>query len=569
MASRMLMETQSKTTYKRIAIVLTAMVGFILAGNAALTAAIVQLSQNVKVASDGKLQTASGDAMTVQSMPNVQTTVHSSRRRRLRMLDGRRRLEVAQVSEEMCNAAHTMATKSSMYEGFVKIDSDDGGETRFAHGDVVGQSSKSTYTLTGTDKGLGLTDTVDVTLSSGQPCSVSLPASRLRQLRALNEEEVGAYRRFRRRHRRLDQSAVQSLLMTGNVTVNMAPPCELYHCFDGDADCEYPSQDPEIDCMEWSEGSANGGRRCLDPMCALVHVDHKKNERRLAHGWYAGDGTARDSDDACGYGEKYYDFCWRDDADPNHADCRCQGDSCFPSASMVRLADGTAARIDSLHHGDSILAAAEDGSLYMDTVSVFSLANSAVSAPMISLRIDGGRRLRFTASHHIPVGPACCSNLAQAKDVRRGDTVWVAAPGASAAEPRRVAHVAAELGKGLHNPLLTHGGFPVVDDVVTSFNSIGMVRLDRTLVPPLTAACAATGGGDAMRRIISSVDCLFAANCKDQRFVDGLVLQARAQHAADVAWPLASALVLAVATAGAAGASFLALRMNKSKSQCS
>ena len=99
MASRMLMETQSKTTYKRIAIVLTAMVGFILAGNAALTAAIVQLSQNVKVASDGKLQTASGDAMTVQSMPNVQTTMHSSRRRRLRMLDGRRRLEVAQVSE--------------------------------------------------------------------------------------------------------------------------------------------------------------------------------------------------------------------------------------------------------------------------------------------------------------------------------------------------------------------------------------------------------------------------------------------------------------------------------------
>lgn len=241
--------------------------------------------------------------------------------------------------------------------------------------------------------------------------------------------------------------------------------------------------------------------------------------------------------------------------------------SCFPSASMVRLADGTAARIDSLHHGDSILAAAEDGSLYMDTVSVFSLANSAVSAPMISLRIDGGRRLRFTASHHIPVGPACCSNLAQAKDVRRGDTVWVAAPGARAAEPRRVAHVAAELGKGLHNPLLTHGGFPVVDDVVTSFNSIGVVRLDRTLVPPLAAACAATGGCDAVRRLISSVDCLFAANCKDQRFVDGLVLQARAQHAADVAWPLASALLVAIATAGAAGASFLALRMNKSESQ--
>ena len=337
MASRVVMETQSKTTYKRIAIVLTAMMGFILAGNAALTAAIVQLSQNVRVASNGALQTASGDAMTVQSMPNVQTSMHSSRRRRLRMLDGRRRLEVAQVSEEMCNAAHTMATTSSMYEGFVKIDSDDGGETRFAHGDVVGQSSNSTYTLMGIDKGNGHTETIDVTLSTGQPCSVSLPASRLRQLRALNEEEVRAYRRFRRRHRRLDQSAVQSLLMTGNVTVNMAPPCELYHCFEGDADCEYPSQEPEIDCMEWSEGSANGGRRCLDPMCALVqHVDHKKNERRLAHGEYDADGTAYDRD-ACTL-DIYKDNCWLDDADDHHRDCECRTFSSVPCFSKQTTA---------------------------------------------------------------------------------------------------------------------------------------------------------------------------------------------------------------------------------------
>ena len=45
MATRVAMETQSKTRYKHIAIVLTAMMGLILAGNAGLTAAIVQLSQ--------------------------------------------------------------------------------------------------------------------------------------------------------------------------------------------------------------------------------------------------------------------------------------------------------------------------------------------------------------------------------------------------------------------------------------------------------------------------------------------------------------------------------------------
>ena len=404
MASRMLMETQSKTTYKRIAIVLTAMVGFILAGNAALTAAIVQLSQNVKVASDGKLQTASGDAMTVQSMPNVQTTMHSSRRRRLRMLDGRRRLEVAQVSEEMCNAAHTMATTSSMYEGFVKIDSDDGGETRFAHGDVVGQSSNSTYTLTGTDKGLGLTETVDVTLSEGQPCSVSLPASRLRQLRALNEEEVRAYRRFRRRHRRLDQSAVQSLKMSGNVTVNKAPPCELYHCFDGDADCEYPSHEPEIDCMEWSEGSANGGRRCLDPMCALVHVDHKKNERRLAHGWYADDGTALDSE-SCAMGDVYDNYCWLDDADEDHADCQCRETNCFSKQTTAcRFPSPTANTCHSvlmtdLVSGDLVLG--RNGATRVIAVHHKNNHDPARVAPMLNFHMRGRGKVSMTPDHGI------------------------------------------------------------------------------------------------------------------------------------------------------------------------
>lgn len=217
-------------------------------------------------------------------------------------------------------------------------------------------------------------------------------------------------------------------------------------------------------------------------------------------------------------------------------------------------------RIGELKQGDAILAAREDGSLYVDTVSPFSLSDSAAAAPMVSLRTYDGHRLRFTAGHHIPVGPTCCSNLAQAKDVRQGETVWVAAPGATAASARRVAHVAAELGQGLHNPLLTHGGFPVVDGVVTSFNSIEVVRLDRTFVPLLSAACAATGTCDALRRLVSGVDCLLAGRCKDQRFVDGLALHAGAQHIADAAVPLASGLLLALATGGATAAGFLAMR---------
>ena len=92
---------------------------------------------------------------------------------------------------------------------------------------------------------------------------------------------------------------------------------------------------------------------------------------------------------------------------------------------------------------------------------------------------------------------------------------------------------------GLHNPLLLHGGLPVIDGVVTSPNSAAIVRFNRVAVPWLVRICSATGSCDLTRGVITGTECAYKQArhwlapagshtpvCKWFRYVDGLVCQA-------------------------------------------
>ena len=88
-------------------------------------------------------------------------------------------------------------------------------------------------------------------------------------------------------------------------------------------------------------------------------------------------------------------------------------------------------------------------------------------------------------------GDACCSNLKKAKDVAVGETLWLAAT--AAATPQVVTKVGSVYGAGVHNPLMKHGGFPVVDGVVTAFERLAVVKFASLTVPLAEAVCGATG----------------------------------------------------------------------------
>lgn len=166
---------------------------------------------------------------------------------------------------------------------------------------------------------------------------------------------------------------------------------------------------------------------------------------------------------------------------------------CFPSSSIVTRADGTLSRIDALKEGDEIVAATHDGTITTDTVSLLSIdMPEAKESAYIALAFDANRTLTLTPSHHVSVGAVCCSTLKQAKDVEVGENMWTVKDGTVTATTV-IAKTSSVKATGLHSPVLTNGGFPVVDGVVTSFDTIDKVTLAKHGLAPLLKACAATG----------------------------------------------------------------------------
>jgi hypothetical protein len=191
-------------------------------------------------------------------------------------------------------------------------------------------------------------------------------------------------------------------------------------------------------------------------------------------------------------------------------------DPCFPSSATVAKADGTQVRMDSLVEGDEVLATTEDGTLTTDTVSLLSIHRPEADARFLVLVTASNATLTLTPEHHLPVGAACCSTLKKAKDVRVGETVWTIKAGA-AAKATAITAISKAPGRGLHSPVLTHGRFPVVDGLVTAFDSIDKVRLAQFGLAPLLATCKALGTCDKFRALFLANDEEYVAMAGSQQ----------------------------------------------------
>ena len=190
--------------------------------------------------------------------------------------------------------------------------------------------------------------------------------------------------------------------------------------------------------------------------------------------------------------------------DPNAASTD-DSDPCFPSSATVVKADGTTSRVDALKEGDAIVAATVEGALTTDTVSLLSIAKpEAHDVAFLALTTADGKNLTLTPGHHLPVGASCCATLKKAADVRVGEKVWAVKAGSAVAQA--VAKVTKKAAAGLHSPVLTSGSFPVVDGVVTSFDSIEKVTLAKYGLAPLLAACKATATCASLREMFLSAD---------------------------------------------------------------
>ena len=176
-------------------------------------------------------------------------------------------------------------------------------------------------------------------------------------------------------------------------------------------------------------------------------------------------------------------------------------DPCFPGTALVTLADGTLSRIDALKEGTSILSATTEGGITTDTVTLLSIVKPEATAKFLTFTTANNNTLTLTPEHHLPVGPTCCSTIRKAKDVPIGATVWMV----EAAELTSVLITSKEIvnAVGLHSPVLSKGGLPIVNGFVTSFDSIEKVTIARYGLTFLLKACAVTGTCEYLRSLFN------------------------------------------------------------------
>ena len=183
-------------------------------------------------------------------------------------------------------------------------------------------------------------------------------------------------------------------------------------------------------------------------------------------------------------------------ASPPPSANRGDGLPCFPSSATVVLASGAKKSLDALQVGDEIIVATAEGVLTTDTVSALSLADNDAVSTFLVLSTATGRNVTLTEAHHIPVGPSCCATLKTASEIELGDTLWLSST-TGAAVPSAVTKMATVSKKGLHSPVMTNGHFPLVDGIVTAFDSINMVTVASYGIPILEA----TGTIELFKRV--------------------------------------------------------------------
>ncbi|KAL1525959.1 hypothetical protein AB1Y20_020785 [Prymnesium parvum] len=149
--------------------------------------------------------------------------------------------------------------------------------------------------------------------------------------------------------------------------------------------------------------------------------------------------------------------------------------------------------MEELKVSDSILSATEDGVLKFDTVSSLSIVKLAEQSFFVVLVTADNKTLELTPDHHLPVGETCCATLMKAKDVALGQLVWTVSSSDYNGVATPIVEIKSNYARGLHSPVLVHGGFPIVQGVVTSFDSIRMVKIASYFVPLWHKLCSWTG----------------------------------------------------------------------------
>ena len=174
---------------------------------------------------------------------------------------------------------------------------------------------------------------------------------------------------------------------------------------------------------------------------------------------------------------------------------------------VLTLVDGTQKQIDQLQEGEPILAATLDGGLAVDTVSLLSIAdNTAKNKGFLSITTNGNLRLNATSGHHMATGDKCCSQIKKLQELNIGDTVWIRETGKPLPIAQKITGIEMVVAHGLHSPVLTNGGLPIINGFVTSFDTASKVSTAKTWLPGLISICKKFGTCGVAKKLFDYSD---------------------------------------------------------------
>jgi subtilisin family serine protease len=207
---------------------------------------------------------------------------------------------------------------------------------------------------------------------------------------------------------------------------------------------------------------------------------------------------------------------------------------CFPSAAKVYDKKFGHVRIDSLQQGSFILSVDGSGRAFYDEVSFYSLADPKRKLEtFFAVGTSTNRVIRITGAHHLPVGPQCCDKLKIAKELRVGDLIWTVAPGDQAATLDTVKSIETVVDDGMHSPVMLHGGHPIVDGVVTSFDDRDSITMAARWMPFLTRLCTAWNMCGTTATLIKKYECFGKGECDHREIIQATTGGNRVTHHAN------------------------------------
>lgn len=187
------------------------------------------------------------------------------------------------------------------------------------------------------------------------------------------------------------------------------------------------------------------------------------------------------------------------DEAPAYTRTVCDRSACYSGSATAELEGGERVPVSALRVGDRVLTAA-GGRLSYDRVFRVTHWDEEARDEVVRLETRSGHVLELTGSHYVHANTVDQGALTLARDVREGDTLFVAGEDGAAVSPSPVVRVGRARARGLYNVHTLGGGIVLNGVAATHYTAESSFGAANWLAPAWNALV------DALSPLVGTTD---------------------------------------------------------------